>query len=149
MRNVLCFETQTLSKSNGAIHDNIHLCLCFSQYSNEEKQLETLLLLCCYRKVLDFTDQCSVLLAHLKNRVQTIQKHYQHKTLVKKANKTNEWNFSTDQIKKHNKHQHNTDKGGQAMGVELRHAQRWAGEASIQMKKASSNSGYEAESKAF
>ena len=80
-------------------------------------------------------------------------------------NQTNEWNFSTDRKKqKHNKHQHNTDEGEQAMGEDINITQmmvgkqwvknwsmyRWAGEASIQVKEASTNNGYEAENnKAF
>jgi len=65
--------------------------------------------------------------------------------------------------KKHNKNQHNTDEGGQVMGEDIDITQmmagkqwvknwgthRWAGEASIQVKEASSNNGYEAERKAF
>jgi len=47
-------------------------------------------------------------------------------------------------IKKRNRHQHNTDDGGQAMGEEMRHVQmsRWG-------KHIGSNNGYEAEGKAF
>ena len=43
-------------------------------------------------------------------------------------NQTNEWNFSTDRKKqKHNKHQHNTDEGEQAMGEDINITQMMVG----------------------
>ena len=55
------------------------------------------------------------------------------------------------QKKQLNRRQHNTDDSGQAakQWVKRWGMYRWAGEASTQVKKVSSNNGYEAEGKAF
>jgi len=96
----------------------------------------------------------------------TNQPVFRQKGHTNSKNRTDKWNFSTDRkLKKHNKHQHSThDEGGQAMGEDIDITQimmadkqcvknwgmhRWASEASIQVKGASSNNDYEAESKAF
>jgi len=78
-----------------------------------------------------------------------IQQKQERITCTEKKNRNTAKMKLKKTTKKHNRNQHDTDDGGQAMGEELIHVQMSRREASAQVKEASSNTVYEAESNAF
>ena len=66
----------------------------------------------------------NTLASQLKKKWRMTQKQKRKRKYVhKQAKMESQRNVAYTKIKKHNRHQHNTDDGGQAMGEEIRHVQ--------------------------